>query len=230
MTSASSPEPPALPRGVRTFHPRRGRLTAQQRERVVELLDRYGIPASGPLDLTALLTGRPAVVEIGFGMGEATFAMAVDDPRTGVLAVDIHTPGVLRLLTQVDRAGLPNLRVAHEDALELLRTRVAAQSLAGIRVFFPDPWPKVRHHKRRLVQPGVVRLLAARLRPGGYLHLATDVPEYAAQMISVVEAEPLLHNEYHGFAPGRCGRPLTRYESQALVQSRSAADVFVRRV
>ncbi len=219
-----------LPPGVRTFHPRRGRLTPAQKERTAALLVRYGIPAAGTLDLAALFAQRPTAMEIGFGMGEATYAMAVADPATAILAVDIHTPGVLRLLGAIEAADLTNVRVAHEDALELLRTRVLPGSLDAIRVYFPDPWPKARHHKRRLVQPRVVALLASRLRVGGTLHLATDVPEYAEVMLAVLSAEPLLHNDHPGPAPRPEHRPLTRYESQGLDREHPVTDLVLRRV
>lgn len=174
-------------------------------------------------------------MEIGFGMGEATLAMASADPATAILAVDVHTPGVLRLLSAVDTAGLHNVRVAHEDALALLTDRVAPAALAGVRVFFPDPWPKSRHHKRRLVQPAVVALLASRIAPGGFLHLATDVADYADVMLAVVSAEPLLHNNYFsdeqaGFAIRPADRPLTRFERQALDRGHPVQDLLLRRI
>lgn len=220
---------PPLPMGVRTYHPRRGRLREDSRARVAELLTRYGVPA-GPLDLQATFAGRPVVVEIGFGMGEATLQMARADATTAILAVDVHTPGVLRLLSEIEATGIDNLRVAHEDAVPLLHHRVEAQSLAGVRAYFPDPWPKVRHRKRRLVQPRVVTLIATRLRVGGMLHLATDVTAYAEQMLAVTTAEPLLHNDFDGFAPRPPWRATTRYERLGVERSRPVRDLVLRRV
>ena len=217
------------PSGVRTYHPRRGRLTDDKRNRVADLLTRYGVPATGQLDLVALFPGLPVVLEIGFGMGEATAHMARADPGTGILAADIHTPGVLRLLTLVEREDIRNVRVAHGDALGLLAEQVPVASLAGVRIFFPDPWPKARHHKRRLVQSAVVSLVVSRIEPGGFLHLATDVADYAELMLEVVTSEPLLHNEYQGFAPRPRDRPLTRYEKRGRDNDRPVADLVLRR-
>lgn len=217
------------PHGVRTFHSRRGRLSEQSRARVGVLLDRHGVP-DGPLDLAALFAGRPVVVEIGFGMGEATLQMALADPATAILAVDVHTPGALRLLSAVEALGIDNLRVAHTDAVPLLAHQVAPDSLAGVRAFFPDPWPKLRHHKRRLVQPRTTALMASRLRVGGLLHLTTDTPDYAAQMLAVTSAEPLLHNEFDGFAPRPDWRPSTRYEERARCRGYPVADLLLRRL
>jgi tRNA (guanine-N7-)-methyltransferase len=156
--------------------------------------------------------------------------MARADPGTGILAADIHTPGVLRLLTVVEQEGIRNVRVAHTDALELLAEQVPEASLAGVRIFFPDPWPKARHHKRRLVQSPVVSLVVSRIEPGGFLHLATDVDNYAALMFDVVTSEPLLHNEYQGFAPRPADRPLTRYEARGHDNDRAVVDLVLRRL
>jgi tRNA (guanine-N7-)-methyltransferase len=229
--AAHRPGAPArvLPRGVRTYHPRRGRLTPDKRTRLAVLLDRHGVPAAGRLDLAALFAGRPVVLEIGFGMGEATIAMAAADPATAILAADIHTPGALALLTAVEREGLANVRVAHADALDLLADQLPADSLAGVRVFFPDPWPKARHRKRRLVQAPVMSLVASRVRPGGFVHLATDVSDYASDMLTVVTQEPLLCNDYPGFAPRPCHRPLTRYELRGRDLDNRVYDLLLHR-
>ncbi len=213
---------------IRTFHPRRGRMSPAQRAAVDTLLPRYGVP-EGPLDVTTLFGGRPVALEIGFGLGHATVEMALADPTTGIVAVDVHTPGVARLLLALEEHGLDNVRVVHDDAVELLRERVADSSLAAIRVFFPDPWPKARHHKRRLVRPDLVRLMASRLQPGGVLHCATDWASYAEVMLEVLTAEPTLRNAYDDWAP-RLERPMTKFERAGLEQGHEVADlVFVRR-
>jgi tRNA (guanine-N7-)-methyltransferase len=214
-------------RRILTFHPRRGRMTEAQHEAVATLLPRYGVPA-GPVDLTSLYGGRPVALEIGFGLGHATVEMASLDQGTGILAVDVHTPGVARLLVEIDRLGLDNLRVELGDAVELLADRIAEASLDAIRIFFPDPWPKARHHKRRIVRPDLVSLLASRLRPGGTLHCATDWEPYAEQMLEVLDAEPLLVNAYSGWAP-RLERPLTKFETQGLDKGHAVRDVLYRR-
>jgi tRNA (guanine-N7-)-methyltransferase len=203
-------------------------MSPAQRAAVEALLPRYGVP-DGPLDVATLFGGRPVVLEIGFGLGHATVEMARADPSTGIVAVDVHTPGVARLLLAIEEHRLDNVRVVHDDAVHLLRERVAESSLAAIRVFFPDPWPKARHHKRRLVRPDLVRLMASRLRPGGVLHCATDWAPYAEQMLEVLGAEPMLRNAYDGWAP-RLERPMTKFELSGIEQGHEVADlVFVRR-
>jgi tRNA (guanine-N7-)-methyltransferase len=212
---------------IRTFHLRRGRMSAAKVDAVERLLPRYGLP-EGPLDAQTLFDGRPVVLEIGFGLGHATIEMAQVDPGTGVVAVDVHTPGVSRLLSAVDELGLDNVRVVHDDAVDLMRTRIPESSLDAIRIFFPDPWPKARHHKRRIVRPDLVALMASRLRPGGVLHTATDWVEYAETMLQVLEAEPLLRNAYAGPAP-RLERPMTKFERQGLAAGHEVTDlVFLR--
>jgi tRNA (guanine-N7-)-methyltransferase len=213
---------------IRTFHPRRGRMSAAQADAIATLLPRYTVPP-GPLDVVTVFAGRPVVLEIGFGLGHATVEMARADPGTGIVAVDVHTPGVARLLLEVEQLGLDNVRVVHDDAVELLRERVAESSLAAIRIFFPDPWPKARHHKRRIVRPDLVRLMASRLHPGGVLHCATDWAPYAEVMLEVLTAEPLLRNAYDGRAP-RLERPLTKFERAGIERGHEVTDlVFVRR-
>jgi tRNA (guanine-N7-)-methyltransferase len=203
-------------------------MSAAQIDAVARLLPRYGLPA-GPLDPGSLFGGRPVAMEIGFGLGHATLEMAQEDPGTGIVAVDVHTPGVSRLLSAVDELGLDNVRVVHDDAVDLLRTRVPEGSLDAIRIFFPDPWPKARHHKRRIVRPDLVALMASRLRPGGVLHTATDWVPYAESMLEVLTAEPSLRNAYDGTAP-RLERPMTKFERQGLEAGHEVTDlVFVRR-
>ena len=213
---------------IRTFHPRRGRMSGAQVDAVSRLLPRYGVP-EGRIDTAALFGGRPVALEIGFGLGHATVEMALDDDTMGILAVDVHTPGVGRLLLAIEGHDLDNVRVVHDDAVELMRDRLVDDSLAAIRVFFPDPWPKARHHKRRIVRPDLVSLMAARLEPGGVLHCATDWAPYAEQMLEVLRAEPSLANRYDDYAP-RLERPMTKFERQGLDLGHEVADlVFVRR-
>jgi tRNA (guanine-N7-)-methyltransferase len=213
---------------IRTFHPRRGRVTTTQAEALRTLLPRYAVP-EGRLDTATLFDGRPVVLEIGFGLGHATVEMAQADPGTGIVAADVHTPGVGRLLHEIETLALDNVRVLHGDAVELLRERVDDGSLVGIRAFFPDPWPKARHHKRRLVRRDLVALMASRLQPGGALHTATDWEPYAESMLEVMSAEPLLRNAYDGWAP-RLERPLTKFERTGLEKGHEVRDlVFARR-
>ena len=216
---------------VRTFK-KRSRIRPAQAAALDALWPRFGADdaASGPLDAAALF-GRtaPLVLEIGFGRGETTLAMAAADPDRDVLAVDVHRAGAGALLLDLDAAGLTNVRVLVGDAVPLLRDRVAPGSLDEVRIFFPDPWPKSRHHKRRLVTPGTVALVAARLRPGGRLHCATDWEPYADEMLAAVEAEPLLDNAFGGFAPRPGWRPVTRFEQQGIDKGHVVRDVLAVR-
>ena len=181
---------------IRSFSGRRGHITSGQRAAYDRLLPVYGIDyAPRAIDLAAAF-GRdaPVVLEIGFGMGETTAAIAAARPQENFLGVEVYPAGVGSLLMRVEAAGLSNVRVIQHDAVEVLRDMIAPDSLAGVHLFFPDPWPKARHHKRRLVQPGFVATLAARCRAGGYLHFATDWEHYALQMLAVLGAEPRLAN------------------------------------
>jgi tRNA (guanine-N7-)-methyltransferase len=203
---------------IRTFHPRRGRLGPQNRLALDRLRPRFALGA-GPVP-----NGKPTVLEIGSGMGEAVAAMAAADPGRDYVAVEIHTPGVASLLARAEALGLTNLRVAETDAVALVRERIAPGSLDAIHVYFPDPWPKARHHKRRLIQPEPAALLASRLRPGGVLHCATDDLGYAAAMRAVL-AEVLTEG-----VPDRRGRPLTKFEQRARAAGRAVTElVFYQR-
>lgn len=212
---------------IRTFHPRRGRMSAAALDALARLAPVYAV-APGPLDTATVFDGRPVVLEIGFGLGEATIEMAQADPGSGIVAIDVHTPGVARLLTAIDRLRLDNVLVVEDDAVVFLRERVPEVSLAAIRVFFPDPWPKARHHKRRIIRPDLVRLMSSRLQPRGVLHVATDWAEYAEVMLEVLTAEPTLDNVYAGAAP-RLERPLTKFERTGIEKGHEVTDlVFLR--
>lgn len=217
-------------RRIRTFHPRRGRSSQAATSALIRLLPRWGIEvAAAPADLrTAFSPPRPVVVEIGSGMGEAALAMATAEPETGIVAVDVHTPGIGLLLAGAEREALDNVRVCLGDAVELL-DRLAPSSLAGIRAFFPDPWPKVRHQKRRLVQPPFVHRAAQLLVPGGTLHLATDIRAYAEQMLSVCSAEPSL-DVGPGLVSRPPWRPETGFERRGLAAGRPSVDLVATRV
>ena len=208
--------------GVRTYKPRRSRITPRA-ERALQEQQRFLLPTSVPLDLEEIWgEGTPVVLEIGFGDGAATAAMAAADPDTAVLAVDVHTPGVGDLLARIDELGLTRVRVIEGDALRVLRDQVPPDSLAGVRSFFPDPWPKARHHKRRLVQPAVLDLVRSRLVPGGWWHVATDWPEYAATIEATFAADP----HWSGGVVARpATRPVTRFERRALRDGRPITDL-----
>ncbi len=221
-------------RRIRSFQPRRSRVTAGQGDALQRLWPQWGFDIDGRLviDLEAMFDGLPVVLEIGFGMGEATARMAAADRGTGILAVDVHTPGQGNLLGLAERSGLTNVRVANGDAIILLREMLAPRSLDGLRVYFPDPWPKKRHHKRRLIQPEFLTLAARSLKPGAVLHCATDWEPYAEQMLDVLSAHPDFENtrEDGGFAPRPDFRPLTRFEGQGLDKGHQVHDLLFRRV
>jgi len=221
----------AAHRPIRSFVLRQGRMSEAQARACETLLPRYGIAfAPRLLDLDREF-GRhaPRVLEIGFGMGETTADIAAAHPGTDFLGIEVHAPGVGSLLRQVEARGLANVRVIRHDAVEVLQAMIAPESLDGIHVFFPDPWPKKRHHKRRLIQPPLARLLGERLRPGGYLHVATDWLDYAEQILAVLSAEPLLANTAEGFAPRPEWRPLTKFERRGLRLGHEVRDVLFRR-
>ncbi len=216
---------------IRSYVLRQGRFSRGQQRAYEELLPRFGLGfARQPLDLAAVF-GReaPVIAEIGFGMGETTARIAADNPERDYLAIEVHTPGVGSLLRQVAEAGLENVRVVQHDAVEVLREMIAPGTLAGIHVFFPDPWPKKRHHKRRLVQPDFAALAASRLAPGGYLHVATDWEEYAGQVLAVLEATPQLRNTAQGYAPRPPWRPQTKFERRGLKLGHGVWDIVFRR-
>lgn len=219
-------------RPILTFKPRRGRVTARQQRALDDLWHRYGVGiTSGPLDLAAVYGRRaPLALEIGFGMGEATAAMAAADPGTDVLAVDVHTPGVGALLHEIDQRGLANVRVVAGDALEVLDRMLPPATLTEIRAYFPDPWPKGRHHKRRLVTPAFAVLASSRLCDGGRLHVATDWPHYARQVLDVVAGEPSLVNEHDGYAPRPSWRPVTKFEQRGRASGHPVFDIIATKL
>ena len=219
-------------RGIRSFVLRTGRTTAGQARALAELGPRFVAPyAPGPADWDALFGRRaPRVLEIGFGMGEATARIAQEHPDKDFIGVEVHTPGVGALLLRIEALGLGNLRIIQHDAVEVLRDMVAPASLAGLHVYFPDPWHKKRHHKRRLIQPGFADLAASRLGAGGILHCATDWEPYAEHMLDVLASHPLLRNTTESYAPRPVWRPLSKFEQRGLRLGHGVWDlVFERR-
>jgi tRNA (guanine-N7-)-methyltransferase len=218
-------------RSIRSFVVRAGRMGTGQTKALAELGPRFVLPyRAEELDRRAAF-GRdaPLVLEIGFGMGDATAAIAQARPDTDFLGVEVHPPGVGALLRHVGEQGLSNIRIVQHDAVEVLQHMIAPASLAGVHVFFPDPWHKKRHHKRRLIQPDFVHTLALRLACGGYLHCATDWQPYAEQMLEVLSGEPLLANTADGYAPKPDYRPLTKFEHRGLKLGHGVWDLVFRR-
>ncbi len=198
---------------------------------MAELAPRFALEyAPTPLDPRAVF-GRdaPFVVEVGSGMGETTAAIAAAHPEVDYLAIEVHLPGVGALLKRIDALGLANLRVIRHDAIEVLTHMIGDASLSGLHLFFPDPWPKKRHHKRRILQPAFAALAARKLAPGGLFHAATDWPEYAEHMLAVLSAEPLLENTAPGYAPRPAGRPLTKFENRGVKLGHEVRDLVFRR-
>ena len=218
-------------RSIRSYVLRQGRVSDAQRRAVDELLPRFGVPYQRePLDLDRLFGRRaPRILEIGFGMGETTAAIAQSHPENDYLGIEVHTPGVGALLKRIAELGLANLRIVQHDAVEVLEHMLAPASLDGVHLFFPDPWPKKRHHKRRLVQPAFVALLASRMKPGAYLHAATDWEDYAVQMLEVLHAEPALANTAAGFAERPSTRPETKFEQRGLKLGHRVWDLVFRK-
>jgi len=207
------------------------RFTDAQRRASETLLPRFGVPYSRePLELDRVF-GRaaPRILEIGFGMGEGTADIASRNPGNDYLGIEVHAPGVGSLLRRVAALGLSNVRVIQHDAAEVLEHMIAPGSLAGVHIFFPDPWPKKRHHKRRLIQPPFVALLVSRMERGAYVHVATDWEDYAQQIMEVFSAEPRLANTAAGFAPRPAWRPQTKFESRGLRLGHRVWDVLFRR-
>ena len=230
MTTNLPPDRPARP--IRSYVLRAGRMGPGQQRALDALGPRYLLPFDHALlDYTAVF-GRPAptVLEIGFGMGDATAAIAQSQFGTNFLGLEVHSPGVGALLKRVGEMSLSHVRIVQHDAVEVVQHMVPLQSLAGVHVFFPDPWHKSRHHKRRLIQPQFVALLAARLAQGGYLHCATDWEPYAQQMLEVLSAEPSLRNTAEGFAPRPDYRPLTKFEQRGLKLGHGVWDLVFKRV
>jgi tRNA (guanine-N7-)-methyltransferase len=225
----SAANPPHRP--VRSYVLRAGRMGSGQVRALAELAPRWVLPFEAqPLDAAAAF-GRsaPLVLEVGFGMGQATAAIAAARPGDDFLGVEVHEPGIGALLQRIDEQGLANLRIVQHDAVEVLRSMIAPGTLAAVHVFFPDPWPKKRHWKRRLIQPPVVALIASRLAAGGVLHCATDWQPYAEQMLAVLSAEPALINSADGYAERPAYRPDTKFERRGRALGHGVWDLVFRK-
>jgi tRNA (guanine-N7-)-methyltransferase len=218
-------------RRVRSYVLRGGRMGTGQQRALAELGPRYVLPwRDAPLDFEQVFGRRaPVILEVGFGMGDATAQIAANRPDTDFLGVEVHEAGVGALLRRIGEQQLANVRIVRHDAVEVLRHMVPPGSLAGVHVFFPDPWHKKRHHKRRLVQPPFVRLVAERLAPGGVVHFATDWLPYAEQMLQVLGDEPALENTAAGYAERPAYRPLTRFEARGVRLGHDVRDLLFRK-
>ena len=218
---------------MRSFVLRGGRLTAGQRRALEDFWPRFGIEKSdSALDFQVLFSNdNPVIMEIGFGNGDATWQMAQAHPAENYLGVEVHQPGVGHLLLKIEQHGIANIRIANDDAVEFLQGQVSEASLAGVRIYFPDPWPKKRHHKRRIIQPPFVELLASRMYPGAILHLATDWEPYAEYMLEVMRSA----NGFVNLSPAGnfCDkpdwRPETKYERRGERLGHHVRDMLFKR-
>lgn len=218
-------------RRIRSFVTRAGRLSTAQAKALETLGPQYCIPyQKAPFDFdVAFGRSAPTILEIGFGMGGTTAAIAAAMPDKNFVGVEVHTPGVGSLLKLIGEQQLPNLRIIQHDAVEVVTHMIGPDSLHGVHVFFPDPWHKARHNKRRLIQGPFVQLLASRIARGGYLHCATDWQEYAEQMLEVLSAEPALENTAEGYAPRPEYRPVTKFENRGLRLGHGVWDLVFRK-
>ncbi len=220
-------------RHIRSYVLRQGRVSTAQQRAIDTLLPRFGIPYTPrPLDL-AQIFGRasPKILEIGFGMGDSTAIIAQAHPENDYLALEVHTPGVGNLLKLIDAQRLTNIRIMQHDAVEVLRDMIGEGTLDGVHIFFPDPWHKARHNKRRLIQAPFIAQLVQKLKPGGYIHVATDWQDYAEQVLLVLNAEPLLQNTSADYAPRPDYRPLTKFEQRGLKLGHGVWDlIFMRKL
>ena len=222
-------------REIRSFVRRQGKITSGQKRALQTLSAQWVVPFSGaPLPLETIFTNpNPVTLEIGFGMGESTAAIAQARPEMNFLGVEVYDAGVGALMQKAQAQGLNNIRIIQDDAVAVVRHGLEPESLAGAHVFFPDPWPKKRHHKRRLLKAEFVAALASRLKAGAALHIATDWPDYAQEILEVLLREPLLMNaspNADGYCPRPDYRPLTKFEQRGLRLGNPVADlIFLRR-
>lgn len=230
MTEPHTDSPSPL-RGIKSFVLRQGHMTAAQQKAIEQHWPRVGLDfQAATVDLNAVFgRDRPKILEIGFGMGVATAQIAQTLPQYDFLAIDVHGPGVGNLCKLIDEQQLDNIRVMRHDAVEVVEQMLAAESLAGIHIFFPDPWHKKRHNKRRLIQTPFVAKLLPKLQSGGYIHLATDWEEYALQMLEVLQGFEQLRNTAEDFAPTPAYRPETKFEARGKRLGHGVWDlVFVK--
>ena len=237
MTEQQTPIPSATPgyphRTIRSFVLRTGRTTAGQAKAFETQGPQHLLPYTpGVCRFEAIFNrSAPTVLEIGFGMGEATAQIASGMPDSNFLCCEVHTPGVGALLKRIEEQSLTNIRILQHDAVEVIDQMLAPGSLDGVHIFFPDPWHKKKHNKRRLIQAPLIAKLAARLKPGGYLHCATDWQPYAEQILQVLSAEPKLANTSpNGYAPKPDYRPLTKFENRGIKLGHGVWDVVFHRV
>ena len=218
--------------GIRSYVLRQGRMTDAQKRAFDGEGARYLLPFEGrPIDIAAAF-GNDAdlVMEIGFGMGQATWRIAAEAPERNFLGIEVHRPGVGKLLSELVAHGVGNVRIINHDAVEVMEKVIAPDSLAGIHLFYPDPWPKKRHHKRRILRPGLAELMVSRLRSGGYLYFVTDIEDYAESSLALLSTLPNLRNRFADFAPRQDWRPETKFEARARQTGGAHRELVFERV
>jgi tRNA (guanine-N7-)-methyltransferase len=212
---------------IKSYVRRSGRISGAQRRSYEALFPRYGVPFGDLPDYPGIFgNDHPVTVEIGFGMGDATAQIAGEHRDRNYLGIEVHRPGIGRLLWEIERRGLDNIRIIEHDAVEVLERMIGAASVAAFHIFFPDPWPKKRHHKRRLVTRPFAELLAGKLRPGGYVYMVTDWADYGDRALEAFSAARGLANPYGGFAPPRPWRPETKFERKGLDKHHQVRELF----
>jgi len=218
-------------RHIRSFVLRQGRVSPAQQRSLETLMPKFGIAYTAQaLDLgTAFGRSANKILEIGFGMGEPTAQIALAHPQNDYLALEVHPPGVGSLLRQIEAQDICNIRIIQHDAVEVLRDMVGDNTLDGVHIFFPDPWHKARHNKRRLIQTPFIAALVQKIKPGGYIHVATDWQDYAEQVLTVLSTEPLLENTATDYAKKPDYRPLTKFEQRGLKLGHSVWDLVFHR-
>lgn len=217
---------------IRSFVHRRAHITPGQQQALDNLMHSWAIPYQPQLLNFEEVFKRqaPTILEIGFGMGETTEKIAIARHAENFLGVEVFNAGVGAMLKRIEQSNLENVRIIQHDAVDVVNHMISLESLDGIHIYFPDPWPKKRHHKRRLIQGPFVHLLAQRLKKGGYIHCATDWENYAEQMLEVLSAEPLLQNTANGFAPKPDYRPQTKFETRGFRLGHSSWDIVFKKV
>ena len=207
-------------RTIKSYVLRAGRMSPAQQSAYNRLFDTFSYPYKEEiLQRDPKLTDRDMIIEIGFGMGDATYQIAMENPDKDYLGIEVYKPGIGKLLDQIEQNNIRNLRVIEHDAVEVLGSMIEDSSIQGFHIFFPDPWPKKKHHKRRIIQPAFVKLLQSKLIKGGYLYAVTDWENYAEHMLSVLEAEEGLTNKYSEFADPQEWRPFTKFERKGKEKS-----------
>ncbi|MDR3334477.1 MAG: tRNA (guanosine(46)-N7)-methyltransferase TrmB [Treponema sp.] len=215
-------------RRIKSYVLRAGRMSDAQRRSYTAGFSQYGVPfVPRPLDYQGLFgNNNPVIIEIGFGMGIATAMIAQDHPALNYLGIEVHRPGIGRLLWEIEKRGLGNIRIIEHDAVEVLEGMIPDRSVQGFHIFFPDPWPKKRHHKRRLITRPFTGLLAAKLRSGGYLYMVTDWADYGAWALAELTATKGLVNAWDGFAPPQTWRPSTKFEQKGLDKHHEVYELY----